>query len=68
MILVYRLLYLLHAIDDVARTGYCGENSKGHTSNFVYADALYMCYLRQEIGQVGNPLSDMNEAFLSKLS
>lgn len=67
--LVYLLLYLLHAIDDAPHTRDCGENSKGHTTHFVYADEWNVCDLQQEIRAGGrDPLSDMNEAFLSKPS
>lgn len=47
--LVYLLLYLLHAIDDAPHTRDCGENSKGHTTLFVYADEWNVCDLQQEI-------------------
>lgn len=64
IIQVCLLLYLLHVIDDVAHTRYCGEDSKGHTSNFFYAEELHMWYLQQEI-RAGRPSSLRHECSFS---
>ena len=61
-------IFFLHAVDCVCPVRDRGANSQVYTSHFAYGDELGANICTKIKGQVGLSLSDMNEAFLSKLS